>query len=610
MKNFKLQFFLFFIVSFFLIFLNTQNVSAQNDKYCSNRYVTLVNPVRGRDLWIDKTNNPIINQYNIVSKNDLTATWLLQYDTLKDESLVDEIKKFGNKQELGVFLEVSSSFANDSRVIYPLNRPWARPDVIFLSGYTRSERIKLIDKLFSEFKNVYGIYPKSVGAWWIDSYSLNYLKDKYNIKSALIVADQKITDHYGVWGQWWGAPYFPSSKNILIPGKANDIVDVGVVQWAQRHPDIAVGDGHLFSNYSFQANDYIRQGLNTSFFKDLTSIYFDCRNEISQITIGLETGMESVGYLKEYEKQVDYLINYPEVRFVSMSTFADIYRPIFKKLNEYKIYGPKTTWVMTKDSRYNEELGERIDYNNFSYFKDDFVSDENEFLNRRLEDVNRINTNVNYYPVHLIIYLVITGLLLYKNKVKEIIFITLFLVLGYYPFLKSYVVDGLAIYYGPVINNLMFIQIVIVLLVSLIALNKKITSLVYFIALSFGLDYILGVIRYSYLSGVRYVGVMLDPLRFLGVSISQNFNIIFVNKDFPSHVADSFLKFNFEKIWQNNILSLVIYPSIHIIFGLLLYKLLPKLNKYLRWITIVILLIFMLLFMLYIFNLDPRYVIS
>lgn len=607
MKKFKLQFFLFFVVGFFLIFLNTQNVFAQNDKYCSNRYVTLVNPVRGRDLWIDKTNNPIINQYKIVSKNDLTTTWLLQYDTLKDNSLVDEIKKFNNKQELGVFLEVSPSFANDSRVIYPINRPWARPDVIFLSGYTRSERIKLIDKLFSEFKNVYGIYPKAVGAWWIDSYSLNYLKDKYNIKSALIVADQKITDHYGVWGQWWGAPYFPSSKNILIPGKENDVIDVGVIQWAQRHPDIAVGDGHLFSNYSFQANDYIRQGLNTNFFKDLTSIYFDCRNEIAQITIGLETGMESVGYLKEYEKQVDYLKNYPEVKFVSMSTFADIYRPIFKNLEEYKIYGPKTTWVMTKDSRYNEELEERTDYNNFSYFKDEFVSDENEFLNRRLEDTNKINTNVNYYPVHLIIYLVITGLLLYKNKVKEIIFITLFLFLGYYPLLKSYVVDGLTIYFGPVIDNLMYVQIAVVLSVSLIALNKKITNLVYFIALSFGTDYILGIIRYSYLAGVRYIGVMLDSLRFLGISINQNFNISFINKDFPSHIADSFIGLSYIKIWNNSWVALIVYPISHLIMGYVLYLVIPRLSRYLKFIVIVMFAILTLFLSVYLYYLEPRF---
>lgn len=607
MKKLNLRLSLTVFVSILLLFFSTKNSFAQNDKYCSNRYVTLVNPVRGRDLWIDKTNSPIINQYKIVNDNDLAATWLLQYDTLKDSSLTDEIKKFNNKQELGVFLEVSPSFANDARVIYPINRPWARPDVVFLSGYTRSERIKLIDKLFIEFENVYGYYPKAVGAWWIDSYSLNYLKDKYNIKSALIVADQKITDHYGVWGQWWGAPYFPSSKNILIPGKENDTVEVGVIQWAQRHPDIAVGDGHLFSNFSFQANDYIRQGLDTNFFKDLTNIYFDCRNEIAQITIGLETGMESVGYLKEYEKQVDYLINYPEVKFVSMSTFADIYRPFYENLNEYKIYGPKTTWVMTKDYRYNDELGERTDYNNFSYFKDEFVSDENEFLNRRLEDANKINTNVSYYPVHLIIYLVIIGVLFYKNKVKEIIFITSFLFLGHYPLLKSHVIDGLTIYYGLVINNLMLIQIAVVLLVSLIALNKKISNLVYFIALSFGLDYILGIIHYSYLAGIRYIGVMLDPLRFLGISINQNFNISFINKDFPSHVADSFISLSYIKIWNNSWVALVVYPILHLIMGYVLYLVIPRLNRHLKVIVIVMFAILTLFLSVYLYYLEPRF---
>jgi hypothetical protein len=96
--------------------------------------------------------------------------------------LTGTIKDFNEGQELGLFLEVSPKLATDARVIYPNQRPWSDPSVIFLSGYKQSERKRLIDKLFGAFKEKHGYYPKAVGAWWIDSYSLNYLKEEYNSK--------------------------------------------------------------------------------------------------------------------------------------------------------------------------------------------------------------------------------------------------------------------------------------------------------------------------------------------------------------------------------------------------------------------------------------------
>ena len=199
-----------------IYFIAPQSVFAVSTN-CNNRFVTLVNPVRGRDLWKDKSLNPIQDQYTTISVYKFPATWLLQYDVLKDAKVLEEIKKFDDSSELGVLLEVSQSSAEAARVIYPHAVPWFNPNAVFLSGYSQSDRRMLIDKLFTDFRESFGYYPKSVGAWWIDSYSLNYLKEKYGIKAAMIVADQKTTDSYGIWGQWWGVPYYPSKVNILTP---------------------------------------------------------------------------------------------------------------------------------------------------------------------------------------------------------------------------------------------------------------------------------------------------------------------------------------------------------------------------------------------------------
>jgi lysyl-tRNA synthetase class 2 len=86
-------------------------------------------------------------------------------------------------------------------IVYPETDSWHRANVLFLSGYELRERKVLIDKLFKEYKDKFGKYPLSVGAWWIDAYSLNYMKSKYDIKAILVCADQFSTDGYQIWGQ-------------------------------------------------------------------------------------------------------------------------------------------------------------------------------------------------------------------------------------------------------------------------------------------------------------------------------------------------------------------------------------------------------------------------
>jgi len=279
--------------------------------------VTLVNPVRSRDLWKDKSLETIREQYKIAEDREIRASWLIQYDVLKDEELLKEIKSFED-QEIGLFLEVSKKMAEEARVVYPVNKVWYSPEVVFLSAYSRMERIKLIYTAMEDFKLEFGEYPKSVGAWWIDSYSLGFLRDVYGIETVLICADQKTTDNYGIWGQWWSVPYFPSKYNILEPAKSErDKNGVTLIQWAMRDPVEAYkGEGKEFSNHSVQANDYLSLGKDINYFKKLAEIYLgEERNEIRQLTIGLEVGQEGVGNLKELERQVDYLLSRERVNF-------------------------------------------------------------------------------------------------------------------------------------------------------------------------------------------------------------------------------------------------------------------------------------------------------
>lgn len=373
----------------------------------SRNFATIVNPVRSRELWKDRSLEPIREQYQAISNLNLRATWLVQDDVVSDEELVTEIRKFDGKQELGVFLEVSENLAKKARVYYPINRPWYSPEAVFLSGYDIAGRKKLIDTVMNDFKNEWGYWPKSVGAWWIDSWSLNYLEKKYGIKTALIVADQKTTDSYGVWGQWWGVPYFPSKVNILAPGDSK----VLVIQWALRDPDLAFeGQGPKTSNYSLQANDYINQGLDFNYFEKLANLYFDERNELGQITVGLETGTESVGYIDEYKKQIAWIKN-KGIADVTMSEMRDEYEKTYGEKNPDEVRIGE--WRMTPTFRENKKLGERTEYLKDMAFVDYFEKDSRTFLNRIYSRENLVDSR-RIPPVALGIIFILGIGILYK----------------------------------------------------------------------------------------------------------------------------------------------------------------------------------------------------
>lgn len=593
-------------------FISRGAIAKEGSIDCDNRFVTLANPVRGRNLWIDKTVRPLKNQYDLIKQYGVPVTWLLQYDVLLDKELLDEIGKFDKNQERGVLLEVSENYANAARVIYPYSVPWFSPNAVFLSGYPQSDRRKLIDKLFEEFKSKFGYYPKSVGAWWIDSYSLNYMKEKYGVKSAMIVADQKTTDNYGVWGQWWGVPYYPSKANILTPASSlNNKLDVVIIQWAQRDPLFSLGDGPKYSNYSLQANDYIRQGKDTEYFKQMVNIYLNCKNPIGQVTVGLETGIESIGYIQEYQNQLIALKEIENLQFVTMNEMATRFAKVYPSFPEEAEVDGDSVWKMTISNRVNEKFGEQINYASEIAFSDYFVADNGNFLDRKLQD-NNLQKNIFWFPWFIAASL---GLLFfsYQKKLIKVWGVSmLFALAAFGLILRSYYQTGWKIYLGPELPYLEIFQIVSILgAFSLIWLLNKwviIRKNLWLLPLIFGVDFLIRATRVSYISDRYYIGFAVDALRFIGFSIKPVTDIKFINQDFPSFISNAFLRINFNRLWDNPILALILYPFGHIVVAILLGLLLMRLSIRVQKLVIVALIILFLLYLSSIFQADPRQV--
>jgi len=304
--------------------------------------ITPIFPVRGREYWRqDKDIKYLTDLVNLVQNEDIQATWLVQYDALLDEQIISVLRGLDlSKNEIGLFMEVTRKLDDASFVYYDWQYGhWSSANKVFLSGYTRAERQRLIDKSFSDFKEVFGYYPHSYGSWYVDVYSMEYIKNKYGLDAVLGLADQYSTDGYQTWGQYINQPYYVSKKSALEPALSeNDNTEVVKVLWAPREPTLSYGSTGNSSNYSVQVNDYHRyHGLDINYFQDLLETStINIQGHLSQLVIGIEVAELETEYLPELKKQLQLIKekqDQQELSILTLSNFSKVYHQTFKEIS-------------------------------------------------------------------------------------------------------------------------------------------------------------------------------------------------------------------------------------------------------------------------------------
>jgi hypothetical protein len=328
MRLLKIFLALILVISFGQFCVN--KVSAQATQ---QSFISIVNPLRISSYTKDSAKS-ISAEYEQVKNRNLPATWLLDYKILNNESSLKAISTFDKKQELGLLFEVSPEFANAAGVAYNQSDSWHRSNSIFLNGYKQEDRIKMIDFLFDNFKKEFGYYPKSVGAWWIDSFSLKYMSDKYGIIANLNVADQMGTDGYTVWGGYWSTPYYPSNINALFPANSEENkIPVVTMRWAPRDPinGYISPDEREATRFSTQDHDTV--GLGYDFFENLIRLYLS--KDFGHVVIGLEGDYDPQSYTLNYDNHLSIAqkMESEGVRIVNMRDYADLYKNKFNNLS-------------------------------------------------------------------------------------------------------------------------------------------------------------------------------------------------------------------------------------------------------------------------------------
>ena len=159
-------------------------------------------------------------QLELTKQFAIKTTYLLQYDAFVQEEYQ---RLFLPKND---FIEVGLWFEIVQEMVERVGLPWRGREgygwdyfnhVSMPIGYTDEEKILLIDESFARYYSVFGCYPKTVGAWLLDPFSIAYMKEKYNIVTCCICREQWGTDGITLFGGYYNQAFYPSKNNVLCP---------------------------------------------------------------------------------------------------------------------------------------------------------------------------------------------------------------------------------------------------------------------------------------------------------------------------------------------------------------------------------------------------------
>src|SRR5665648_1154670 len=183
--------FILLLISMFLLYSFNRSESVQRnlEKEKSHpKIVNIINFIRllePRDAKITEEvlYETVVKQIEMMKKYKLGGTFLLQYDALIDPRYQKLLKSLpDNSFEIGAWWEIPQPMVEKAGLKWRGRYPWDwRANIGFATGYTPEEREKLADVYMSDFKQIFGYYPKSVASWFIDAHTLNYLYQKYKI---------------------------------------------------------------------------------------------------------------------------------------------------------------------------------------------------------------------------------------------------------------------------------------------------------------------------------------------------------------------------------------------------------------------------------------------
>lgn len=192
------------------------------------RIVNYLNFLRQNDYRVPDDINLLYHaaseEARLAREYNLPATFLLQYDALIDPAYQKLMKdSLPEGCEIGGWWEITKPHYEAAGETWPFEQVWYPYDVKdFGIGHSPEMRERLVDAYMAKFKEVLGYYPQSIGSWYIDSYTLNYMAEKYGIVASCVCKEQIGTDGYTLWGGYWGQAFYPSRQDAHMPAQTEE----------------------------------------------------------------------------------------------------------------------------------------------------------------------------------------------------------------------------------------------------------------------------------------------------------------------------------------------------------------------------------------------------
>jgi hypothetical protein len=132
--------------------------------------------------------------------------------------------------------------------------------------FSKEDKKRIVDDVFTLFYEKFGFYPKSTGSYYLDAFTINYIKAKYpSVECAVATCWEEGVKAYHTTNNSWytfidggpWAPWIPSKVNSAIPAENQDD-DAGMVCIPHLSRDlIACYDGNG-SNFGTHPQNVLR----------------------------------------------------------------------------------------------------------------------------------------------------------------------------------------------------------------------------------------------------------------------------------------------------------------------------------------------------------------
>ena len=325
---------------------------------------------------------PVVEEIKINKEYNLPSTILLHYNCIIDETYTSLfLKEDCDLIEYGIWLELSKTLVEKCGFDWRGSEEWEWHVVPgYLEAYTQEQRKVLIDEIFNEFKKVFGYYPKVVGNWIFDAFSMNYMCEKYGIDAFCNCREQYGVDAYTLWGGYYNGGYYPSKNNALCPAQnQKNKIDAPCFRMLGSDPIYNYLDDYSKEDYTpnLWPVHSLEPGWDCGRIESCVDWYFRTYFEMpyvsyQHLTTGQENGFGWEVYGKGYLMQMKKIAEYRDAGLLTVEKLGETGRNFKKAYKET----PPTVLLANEDWAGCNTLSAW--YNSINYRSNSFL------LNNRL----------------------------------------------------------------------------------------------------------------------------------------------------------------------------------------------------------------------------------